>query len=138
MQRIQLYAAGVVVALVPAVVGLAGNASFSQSVPLRSPDRSSNVDARPTKAATPSAKPTGDANDDRGRGHGGHGGDDRASDKPTHVPTHDAGDDKGGRNGGHGADDGSTHDAGDDKGGRNGGHGADDGAGHDVGDDHGG
>jgi hypothetical protein len=120
MKRIQLYAAGVVVALVPAVVGLAGNASFSQSVPVRSPER-----AR-TTGTTPAPSPTHDANDDRGRRHGGHGADDAVpgsgvtSSTPTDDATHDANDandDHGRRHGGHGADDPATHDASDDHGG---------------------
>ena len=51
MKRIYLYVAGIVVALVPAVLGLTGNASFSQSVPVRVPDRVSSDDATSTPDA---------------------------------------------------------------------------------------
>ena len=97
MKRIQLYAAGVVLAVVPAVVGLAGNASFSQSVPVRAPERAST----PTPTPKPAATRTRDANDDHGRRQGGHGVDD--------GPNHDVGDDHG-----RGVDDGPNHDVGDD------------------------
>ena len=87
MKRIYLYVAGIVVALIPAVLGLTGNASFSQSVPVRVPDRVSS-DETPTPTPTPTPRPgstpTHDAADDRGRG----GTDD--------GPTHDANDDRGG------------------------------------------
>ena len=60
MKRIHLYVAGIVVALVPAILGLAGNASFSQSVPVRVPDTVSSDD--PT--STPSSRPTNTPSDD--------------------------------------------------------------------------
>ena len=85
MKRIYLYVAGIVVALVPAVLGLTGNASFSQSVPVRVPDRVSSDDATSTPSrARRAARPTHDAADDRGRG----GADD--------GPNHDVDDDRGG------------------------------------------
>ena len=37
MRRVQLYLAAIAVAVVPAVLGLWGNASFSQDVPVRVP-----------------------------------------------------------------------------------------------------
>ena len=39
MKRIQVYAVGILLALVPAVFGLWGNASFSKDVPVRVPDQ---------------------------------------------------------------------------------------------------
>jgi hypothetical protein len=68
MKRTYLYAAGIVVALIPAVLGLTGNASFSQSVPVRVPDQ------QPARVATstPSSTPTHDA----ASGHDGSGDDD--------------------------------------------------------------
>ena len=73
MKTITLYAAGAVMAVVPAIVGLAGNPSFSQSVPVRSPQHSVA-----TATVTPTAHPTPrhDADDDHGRHHGRHGSDD--------------------------------------------------------------
>jgi hypothetical protein len=129
MKRISLYVAGIVVALVPAILGLTGNASFSQSVPVHVPDRHGNsqvTDDAATPTPTPRSTPTRAA-DDRGR---------RADDGPNH----DVGDDRGGdRNRGDDVTDnsgpGSTH-SGDDHSGRGRG-GADDGPRHDVGDDHG-
>lgn len=91
MKRIHLYVAGIAVALVPAILGLTGNASFSQSVPVRVPEQAATIDATPSPDA-----------DDRGRRNGGHGADD--------GPTHDADDDHGRR----GADDSPTPDVDDD------------------------
>ena len=39
MKRIEVYAVGILLALVPAVFGLWGNASFSKDVPVRVPDQ---------------------------------------------------------------------------------------------------
>jgi len=39
MKRIEVYAVGILLALVPAVFGLWGNASFSRAVPVRVPDQ---------------------------------------------------------------------------------------------------
>lgn len=120
MKPIQLYAAGIVLAAVPAVVGLTGNASFSQSVPVRSPEVASSSD-RPA----PKAAPTHDANDDHGRRHGGRG----ADDGPNHDANDDHGRDSGSRHSGR--DDGGHHAGGDDgrhhsDAGGSGGHGSDD------------
>jgi hypothetical protein len=122
MKHIQLYAAGIAVAAVPAIAALTGT-SFSQPVHRVEQPVAASA-ARTTATPSPTAAPSHDANDDRGRRHGGRGADDGA--------THDAGDDHGRRHGGRGADDGADHDAGDDHGGRH--HGGDDRGG----DDHGG
>ena len=80
MNGIKLYSAAVVVALVPAVVGLVDNRSFSESVPVRIPERVSATPEAIDPAPSPrtiSAKPTPKGEkDDRGRRHGGHGADD--------------------------------------------------------------
>ena len=101
MKLIQLLAAGAAVAVVPAVAGLVGNPSFSQSVPVPAAQHSAATPATPT--AKPSAARTHDANDDHG-GRRARGTDD--------GPNHDANDDHGGRHGGddhgsggHGSDD---------------------------------
>jgi hypothetical protein len=120
MKHIQLYAAGVVVAAVPAVAALTGT-SFSQPV-----HRVEQPVAASAARATPTA--THDAGDDHGR-HRARGADD--------GPNHDVGDDHGGRRG-RGTDDGPNHDAGDDHGRHHGGddrggdhrHGGDDHGGH--------
>ena len=53
MKLIQLLAAGAAVAVVPAVAGLVGNPSFSQSVPVPAAQHSAATPATPT--AKPSA-----------------------------------------------------------------------------------
>src|SRR4051794_191998 len=111
MKRICVYVAGLVVALIPAVLGLTGNASFSQSVPVHAPDKASSDDSGSTPTPTPSHE----------------------SNKPSHKShaTHDAADDRG-----RGNDDGPNHDSVDDRGGDRATN--DDGPNHDAGDDHGG
>ena len=105
MNGIKLYSAAVVVALVPAVVGLVDNRSFSESVPVRIPEQVSSTPdaAEPTPSPkTISAKPTPkaeDRQDDRGRRHGGHGADDGPG------PDHGTSD----RSGPGGGDDGDDH-----------------------------
>lgn len=91
MNGIKLYSAAVVVAIAPAVVGLVGNSSFSESVPVRIPEQVSSTPETPEPAPSPrtiSAKPTPkaeDRQDDRGRRHGGHGADDGPG--PDHSTT---------------------------------------------------
>lgn len=82
MKRTYLYVAGIIVALVPAVLGLSGNASFSQSVPVHVTDR------QPTHAATPRHTP---------------------SSTPRSTPSNDAAEDSSGKGSGGGSDDGSDH-----------------------------
>ena len=124
MKLIQLLAAGAAVAVVPAVAGLVGNPSFSQSVPVPAAQHTATAPATPT--AKPSAARTHDVNDDHG-GHRARGSDD--------GPNHDVNDDHGGRRA-RGSDDGPNHDVNDDHGGRRA-RGSDDGPNHDANDDHG-
>ena len=124
--RIEVYAVGILLALVPAVFGLWGNASFSRNVPVRVPDQArattavASVDTRPVQAAHHAGMTPAEHH------HARHGADDPA--------THDVGDDHGGDRTGDrrgsgepepgdnhgGADDPATHDVGDDHGGRTG------------------
>ena len=94
---IKLYSAAVVVALVPAVVGLVGNRSFSESVPVRIPEQVSSTPEATTPSPSPAplkAKATKkpETQDDHGRRHGGHGADDGPG--PDHRTT-SVGDDRG-------------------------------------------
>lgn len=97
MNGIKVYSAAVVVALVPAVVGLVGNRSFSESVPVRIPQRVSSTPDATVPAPSPrtiSAKPTPQAEqDDRGRRHGGHGADDGPGPDHSTVSDHSGPDD---------------------------------------------
>ena len=74
MKKIYLYVAGIVAALVPAVIGLAGNASFSQSVPLHAPHQAATHSTSATPSPSASSTPSATADD-----HGRHAepGDDR-------------------------------------------------------------
>ena len=117
MKRIQVYAVGILLALLPAVFGLWGNASFSKDVPVRVPDqaRATTVVVTHNTRALVAADRAGRTPVERH--HARHGADDPA--------THDANDDKG--------NDPANHDANDDKGGAAGGRhgkGKDDGANH--------
>ncbi|NHA68310.1 hypothetical protein [Phycicoccus flavus] len=120
MRRIALFALGAAVAVTPALVGLVGNASFAQRLPVRPPAAVAATPTPTTPTPTTSDDPvTHDAGDD-------HGGDRprAASDDPV---THDAGDDHSGDD--HGGDDrGVSRDDHDDHedGDRSGGHGSDD------------
>lgn len=143
MKRIQIYAAAITLALVPAVFGLWGNASFSRAVPVRVPDSAQTHhpdddggsrgghDTPFASPAPPAASPTARGTaEDRG-GHSGPGG----GEDPR---GHDAGDDHGGsgRGGAHGSGKdhrGSGHDdrdsgggSGNDGDGGSGGHGSND------------
>jgi hypothetical protein len=122
-----LLGAAIVAAAVPAVIGLWGNASFSQQLPVRVPASGQIV---PMTSSTHSATPTPSSSsdvDDRGgdtpRDQPTESGDDRRVQGAT-APS-DGGapaDDHGGS--GSGADDLTGHDATDDRGGS--GHGSDD------------
>ena len=90
MKRIQIYAAAIVAALVPAVLGLWGNASFSQDLPVRVPAEAETTSATPTPSRTPTSSPTPRRAEDRDRGRGR----DHPEDSPgTHgtTPSDDAG-----------------------------------------------
>jgi hypothetical protein len=77
MRRLLLLGASATIAAVPAVFGLAGNPSFSQSVPVQTP-----VQAKAVVTATPT---THDKADDRGKHV--EPGDDRGTDAPRAVAT---------------------------------------------------
>ena len=77
MRRLLLLGASATIAAVPAVFGLAGNPSFSQSVPVQTP-----VQAKAVVTATPQ---THDKADDRGKHV--EPGDDRGTDAPRAVAT---------------------------------------------------
>jgi len=138
MKRIEVYTVGILLALVPAVFGLWGNASFSKDVPVRVPDqaRSTAVVVTHNTRALVAADRAGRTPVERH--HARHGADDPA--------THDANDDKGGDRSVDNRGDGSVDsvrarvdDNGGDRVGASGGRGgADDPATHDVGDDRGG
>ena len=87
MKRIEAYAVGILLALVPAVFGLWGNVSFSKVVPVRVPDQAratvaiAGVDTRQVQTAYRAGRTPAE------RDNGRHGADDPA--------THDAGDDQG-------------------------------------------
>ena len=128
MRRALIILVGTGIAAIPAAMGLVGNASFAERLPVNVPVTVSTSsphagagDDRDGLRVTRTAEP----GDDRG-------GATRGSDESA---THDAGDDHGGTRGG-GSDDPATHDAGDDHGGTRGG-GSDDPATHDAGDDQG-
>lgn len=133
MIKYLLATAALVVAGVPAAVGLAGNASFTRDVPVRVP-----LQAQTT---TPSSASTADDDGTADRGRGGvEPGDDRSGDVPRARRT-ETGDDHGGAI--HHAEPGD--DRGDDHGGTSGRDSSDDsthsttaGSSHDSGDDHGG
>jgi hypothetical protein len=87
VKRIEAYAVGILLALVPAVFGLWGSASFSKVVPVRVPDQAratvaiAGVDTRQAQTAYRAGRTPAE------RDNGRHGADD--------VATHDAGDDQG-------------------------------------------
>jgi len=101
--RILLAAGALVVVAVPAVVGLWGNASFAQSVPVRVPASGQVV--------TPTPSPTVDVNGSgtsgtSGSGSGSSGSGTSGSGSSGHGGDDAAGDDHGGSgHGGHGGDD---------------------------------
>jgi hypothetical protein len=134
MLKYLLAAGALVVAGVPAAVGLSGNASFDRDVPVRVPEQAQTV------APTPSSVDD-DGTPDQGPGDVGTAeaepGDDHGGLTPRDDRT-EAGDDRDGRHGRHhdGADDDATEDATEDDGGHHGRHhGDDDAADHDSTDD---
>ena len=122
MKRIVIGSAAIALAAVPAAVGLWGNASFSQAVPVRVP-----ASAQVVTVTAPAS--VDDHGGDRPRDQRTEPGDDRDSSG------------RGSSNSGPGSDDSGRH-GGDDDDSRHGGSGSrhggdDDGSGHDAGDDHG-
>jgi len=123
MKRVAILAAAVLCAAAPASIGLIGNASFSEDVPVRVPERAVVLDvhgATPAAARTRTAEPGDDRPDGRTDDKGGRRRHDveRSAGTPVATPTVRATDDHGG--GRRGADDPATHDAGDDSGHRSG------------------
>jgi hypothetical protein len=116
-------AAALLVAGVPAFLGLTSNASFSRDVPVRVPEQAQvATPATPTPTRTPARATDDDGTPDQGRGEV-EPGDDHGGDVPRDDRT-EAGDDHGGTRG---SDD-SGHSGRDDSG--HSGHGSDDGSGH--------
>ena len=103
MRRALIILVGTGIAAIPAAMGLFGNASFAERLPVKVP------------AAVSTASPHAEPGDDKSATSG--------SDDPA---THDATDDHGGATSGStGSDTTSGHDAGNDHGGSTGGHGSD-------------
>jgi hypothetical protein len=82
MKRFFAFGLAAAVAAVPAVVGLAGNASFAHSVPVQVPAHVQSIDDRggQTRTAEPGDDKggqtrTAEPGDDRGGDSGGHGSD---------------------------------------------------------------
>jgi hypothetical protein len=118
MLKYLIAAGALVLAGVPAAVGLAGNDSFSRDVPVRVPQQAQTVDPSP-------ASTDDDGTADQGPGDVEPSDVEPGDDNGGLVPRDDrteAGDDRDAD-----GDDPAGHDAGDDHG--------DDGPGHDVGDD---
>lgn len=122
-----------IAALIPATIGLLGNSSFAQSVPVRVPQVAQVLPGEATPTPTPSATSSHDAGDDHGgdrpRDSRVEPGDDRdQSPSPSATSSHDASDDRRGRgsddSGSDGRGRGSDDSGRDDHGGS--GHGSDD------------
>ena len=115
MLKYLLAAAALLVAGVPAYLGLTSNASFSRDVPVRVPEQAQVV--TPSRATAPPRTPTptratnDDGTPDQGRGEA-EPGDDHGGEVPRATRT-EAGDDRDSHAGrddsGHGSDDGSGH-----------------------------
>jgi hypothetical protein len=138
MLKYLIATAALVLAGVPAAVGLAGNDSFSRDVPVRVPEQAQTVTPAPTPAASVDDDGTADQGrgdvepgDDRGgdvprddrteagddRGDHAEPGDDNGGDRPRDART-EAGDDRDGTSGHDGSDD-SSGPSGDDRSGSN-------------------
>jgi hypothetical protein len=114
MKRLLIFTAAAVVAAVPAITGLAGNASFAQSVPVRVPAQVAAAQVADDHGGQNKHVEPGD--DKGGQNKHAEPGDDKGGQNKHAEP----GDDKGGQN---------THaEPGDDNGGKHGG--GDDGSGH--------
>lgn len=141
-----LIGAAVVVAAVPAVIGLWGNSSFSQELPVRVPASGQVLVLDPTPSPTPSSSdspsPTPSPSID-GSGADDRAGDDNGGDVPRdqRVEPGDDRDVQGSTGSTGGADDSGHHSGSDDSGHHSGsddsGSGSDD-SGHHSSDDHGG
>jgi hypothetical protein len=138
MKLIAIIGTTALLAAAPASIGLIGNTSFSEDVPVRVPATATLLDSQGSPTASPSHRshPRGEAEpaDDHGgdRPSGTHGeaepGDDHGGDRPRDTRT-EVGDDHGGHGEAESGDDHSGH----------GGHGGDDSGGDDSGGDrHGG
>jgi hypothetical protein len=100
MKRLLTFCAALTVAAIPAVTGLAGNASFAQGVPVQVPAQAAQA-AKVAAAPTPTTSKHAEPGDDKGK-HAEPG-----DDKGKHA---EPGDDKGNdQNGKHGSDDGPGH-----------------------------
>ena len=121
MIRIALAIGATVAALVPATVGLVGNGTFSQNVPVRIPGTAQVLpadDSTPTPSASASPEVGDDHGGDRPRDSRTEPGDDRDSRSPSDSAGHDAGDDHGGDRSRSGSDDRRGSDDGSDDSGR--------------------
>jgi hypothetical protein len=103
MKRTMITLAAVLAALVPAAIGLWGNASFSQAVPVRVPASAQVVTPTvPVTAATSGAPTADDHGGDTPRDQRTEPGDDRdnrsatSTSTPSGTRTTEAGDDHGG------------------------------------------
>lgn len=108
MIRIALAIGATVAALVPATVGLVGNGTFSQNVPVRIPGTAQVLpadDSTPGPSASASPEAGDDHGGDRPRDSRTEPGDDRDSRSPSASAGHDAGDDHGGDRSRSGSDD---------------------------------
>ena len=99
MKRFIIIAAAALLAAVPATLGLVGNASFAQNVPVRVPSQANLVNDK-GGLRTPSPSSTTEDNDDNGGQSGSTSGDDSNSGKDDNV---------GDSSGKDGSDDGSGH-----------------------------
>ena len=97
MMRRILWPLASAVALLPATIGLVGNPSLSQSVPLQIPAHAQL--ATSSESSSPTSRPTDASTEPGDDNSADHGTDDNGTD-PV-----DFGDDHGGTRGGHGADD---------------------------------
>jgi hypothetical protein len=101
-KRILIGAGALVLAAVPATIGLWGNASFAESVPVRVPSSGQVVVMTPAPSVTTTPSPSASIDDggDVPRDQRVEPGDDR---------DHSGSDDRGSDDGGHGGDDGGHH-----------------------------
>ena len=108
MRRLLIVLAAGLAVTVPALVGLLGNASFAQRLPVRAPAATAPVTATPSPSHTAS-EPGDDHGGDRPRGTSDDPpGDDHGGDRPRtgdDSSRHGGDDDSGDDSGGHGSDD---------------------------------
>ena len=104
MKLIAIIGTTALLAAAPASIGLIGNTSFSEDVPVRVPATATLLDSQGSPTASPSHRshPRGEA--EPGDDHGGHGEAESGDDHGRHGGH--GGDDSGGdRHGGDGSDD---------------------------------